>query len=139
MNSPQTLKEERFLSLPKDSSSKILSDDYIHSNNSVETLKIKSCSPNGLILNYKTQCHLSDSLSQSDEIKLQFPYKNLYFQARVDRKGNIKKHIELGEYKNCFFYLQFKHNHQFENIWARMGAFNFGKKNQVGVRVEKDY
>ncbi|MFN9910336.1 MAG: hypothetical protein ACK56F_30195, partial [bacterium] len=62
----------------------------------METLKLKCSSPNGLVLNYKTQCHLTDKLSQSDEIKLQFPYKGLHFQARVDRRGNIKKHVELG-------------------------------------------
>jgi hypothetical protein len=30
MSTPVTLKEERFLSLPKDNFSKILGDDYVH-------------------------------------------------------------------------------------------------------------
>jgi hypothetical protein len=70
MSIPVTLKEERFLSLPKDNFSKILGDDYVHANNTIETIKIKSVSPNGAILSYKTQSHLTDKLTDHDEIKI---------------------------------------------------------------------
>jgi len=48
-----TLKEERFLGLPKDTYSKVLGDDYVHSGNAVETIKFKSVSEKGAIVNYK--------------------------------------------------------------------------------------
>ncbi len=44
MSLPVTLKEERFLALPKDNYSKILGDDFVHSDNTVETFKFKSTS-----------------------------------------------------------------------------------------------
>ena len=53
MSLPVTLKEERFLGLPKDTFSKVLGDDYVHSGNAVETIKFKSVSPKGAIVNYK--------------------------------------------------------------------------------------
>ena len=56
----------------------------------------------------------------------------------MDRAGNIKKHVELGEYKDAFFYMQMKHNFKYENLWLRLGAFHFGKKNQIGLRVERE-
>jgi hypothetical protein len=143
MSLPATLKEERFFALPKVTHQKVLGDDYVHLNNTVETIKIKSVSSTGSIVNYKTTFHLDqqdskNNIQQLDELKLSFPYKSLHFQAKMDRKGNIKKHVEIGEYKNVFFYTQFKHNFSYQNLWARLGAFYFDKGNQVAVRLERD-
>ena len=63
MSLPVTLKEERFLGLPKDTYSKILGDDFVHSGNAVETVKFKSVSANGATVNYKQSCHMNKELS----------------------------------------------------------------------------
>ena len=63
MSLPVTLKEERFLALPKDNFSKILSDDFIHNGNTVETIKLKSVTSTGSIVNYKTSSHFNNDKS----------------------------------------------------------------------------
>ena len=78
MSLPVTLKEERFLGLPKDTFAKILGDDYVHNGNTVETIKFKYVSPSGAIVNYKQTCNLTDGVNSSDEIKLSFPYKKYF-------------------------------------------------------------
>jgi len=45
MSTPVTLKEEKFLGLPKDTYAKVLGDDFVHSGNAIETIKFKSVSP----------------------------------------------------------------------------------------------
>lgn len=76
-----TLKEERFLGLPKSNYSKVLSDDYVHGGNNIETLKLKSVSSSGAVTNYKTSFSVakgetSNEIKQSDEIKFTVPYKS---------------------------------------------------------------
>ena len=65
MSLPVTLKEERFLALPKDDFSKILSDDYIHNGNTFETIKLKSVTSSGSIVNYKTSSNFINDKLQS--------------------------------------------------------------------------
>ena len=60
MTTPVTLKEEKFLGLPKENYAKILNDDYIHAGNAIETLKFKQVSLSGSVINYKTSCHLEE-------------------------------------------------------------------------------
>jgi hypothetical protein len=49
-----TLKEERFLGLPKANFDKLLGDNYVHAKNTLETVKLKAVSSSGLVVNYKT-------------------------------------------------------------------------------------
>lgn len=60
MSTPVTLKEEKFLGLPKDNYSKVLGDDFVHSGNAIETIKFKAVTPSGSIVNYKTSTHLGE-------------------------------------------------------------------------------
>lgn len=83
MSIPATLKEERFFSLPKAKYDKVLGDDYVHKGNTLETLKLKAKSESGAIVNYKTQFKVTkgetkNDVKQSDEVKVQFPYRNYY-------------------------------------------------------------
>ena len=78
MSLPVKLKEERFLGLPKDTFAKILGDDYVHNGNNVETIKFKTVSPSGAIVNYKQTCNVNNGISSSDEFKISFPYKKYF-------------------------------------------------------------
>lgn len=57
----------------------------------------------------------------------------------MDRKGNVKEHVDLGRYKSvdCFFAM--KHNLDMSNIWLRLGGFYFAKDVQLGFRAERDH
>lgn len=79
MSTAPTLKEERFFGLPKAQYSKILSDDFVHNNNTLETVKLKAVSSSGAVTTYKTSFNLvkgetKNDIKQSDELKFTFPY-----------------------------------------------------------------
>lgn len=83
MSTAPTLKEERFFSLPKAQFAKILSDDYVHANNTLETVKLKAVSSSGAVTNYKTAFNLTkkgltNDIKQSDELKFTFPYRGIH-------------------------------------------------------------
>jgi hypothetical protein len=91
MSTPVTLKEEKFLALPKEKYSKLLSDDFIHSSNNLVVSKFSSLSNNGVAVNYKVTCTLNENnenqkdLKLSDEIKFGIPYKNYYLYFFLSR------------------------------------------------------
>ena len=53
MTVPSTLKEEKFLALPKEKFSKILQDNYIHVKNNILTTKFLLKSLKDCTFNYK--------------------------------------------------------------------------------------
>lgn len=57
---------------------------------------------------------------------------------KIDRKGNVKEHFDLGKYKNIDCFVSGKHNLSLSNIWLRAGGFYFAKNYHVGVRAERD-
>lgn len=78
-----SLKEERFFSLPKAKFAKILTDDFCHSGNNLETVKLKAVSASGAVINYKTTFKVNkgeakNDIKQSDELKFVFPYKKVW-------------------------------------------------------------
>jgi hypothetical protein len=81
-----SLKEERFFGLPKAKFAKVLGDDYCHSGNTLETVKLKAVSASGAVVNYKTTFKVTkgeakNDIKQSDELKFVIPYKKVWLYA----------------------------------------------------------
>jgi len=148
MSTPATLKEERFLGLPKQAHAGVLGDDYTHKK--LETIKFKGTTTNGAKVDYKSVVALTEkagvppAFALTDELKLGIPaFENkYYYQFKVDRKGQLKHHIDLGSFTFANLkinpYVQFKSNLSFQNLWSRAGIFYFSDRAQCAVRVERD-
>lgn len=64
----------------------------------LETVKVKGCSKRGN-WNYKSSFTYEDSkgFKFSDEMKIGLsPLESMYSEMRLDRKGNMRLHLDLG-------------------------------------------
>jgi len=85
-----------------------------------------------------------DKTTYTDELKFGFPYRSIYYQYKINRKGEMKGHVDLGSVTvantkaDVYFQLKSK-NISLSPIWCRLGAFYFGKTAQCGLRLERNF
>ena len=143
---PLSLKQTYF-SLGKFLFQNILKDDYPHKKIEAETYK--ATTEKNSSINYKTECIRKNQngkfgLELKDELKFGYQFaKRHYLQTRIKRDGEIKYHLDLGNflYKaneyNLFGALKTDTN--LSKFWTRVGMGILSKYGLVAFRLEKKY
>lgn len=112
----------------------------------LETIKVKAASKNAN-WNYKLSSTYSDKagIKYSDELKVGGPHKDMYVQSQIDRKDQVKCHLDLGQFtvasvceKPFNLHVALKTNAFMSSFWWRFGQSYKHKNVECHSRVELD-
>ena len=120
-------------------------DDVLggYTHKKLEVLKLKGETAKGSSFTYKSVWNLVGSnFKYSDDMSYGFDMFGKYSQIKVNRKGDLKYHIELGTAKffnkDLDMWFQFKCNTALANKWWRLGHSFKAKKCESHMRLELD-